>query len=347
MRIGKLLILIVAALAGSAVYKLFLAPPAPGESSFYASLTGPGSLMQAYRSARDGNASEGTTPGFGGGIGAVGNPYSKHRAESSSSPPPPPHPPSNDDAKLLQAAAHGDKKTVLARLEKKANADSRDVAGRSALIYAAWAGHDDICARLIAAGADVHLTDRQGYNALDYAAGRGLTGTVQLLLDYAHVRDDNHYKEYAALMQAAYHSTPAALPAGSGTLASINRINPDGQAPLFIAAGNGALPMLEALLARGAKTTLENGDGRTPLHWAAWNNQPAAIDFLIAHGGSVDQADPAGVTALMQAAQHDSRDAAKALLTRGADKYRADNQGKTAAMMAEDSGFKTLAELLK
>ena len=341
MKISKLLILVGAALAGSAVYKLVFAPPS--DNDFYAGLTGPGSLMQAYRDARDSQQSGLTLPGTSGGIGAIGNPYGESRTDSN-------HIPTHsttrsDDQKLLQAAARGDKAAVMARLDKKVNVDSRDAEGRSALAYAAWAGHNDICARLLAAGAHLHLEDRRGYNALDYAAGRGLTDTVEQLLNYAHAEDVNHYQEYAALMRAAYRDAPASLPAGK--LVTVNRINPDGQAPLFIAAGNGSLPMLEALLARGGKVTQENLDGRTPLHWAAWNNQPQAVEFLLAHGADARQIDHAGTTALMQAAQHNSLDAARMLLLHGADKYQANRQGKTASMIAEDSGFKEMAALLK
>jgi ankyrin repeat protein len=334
-----------AAVAGSMAYKFVLAPSASDEGGFYASLTGPGSLIETYRTARGENESGLSLPGSSGGIGHVGNPYSEHRAgsnEASSA-----KRISNDDAKLLAAAAAGDKEAVTSRLAKKVRVDSRDTHGRSALMYAAWSGYEDICARLVAAGADVHLEDAEGHNALDYAAGRGLLRTVEALLNYAHAKDDRQYKEYASLMQAAYANDVTRLPEGTGNLVSINRINPDGQAPLFIAAGNGALPMMEALLARGARIGLQNSDGRTPLHWAAWNNQPQAVSFLLAHGADPQQADHTKNTALMLAAQHGSTAAARALLAGSADKYQANQQGKTAAMIAEDNGFKALAALLK
>ncbi len=346
MKLRKLLILVGAALAGTAVYKAVLAPPGqpgdPSASDVYSSLTGPGSLMQAFQTAKEGEESRLAVPKSGGGIGTVGNPHATASGSSSAVVRQVP----NDDLPLIAAAAKGDKDGVTARLEQRVKVDSRDGSNRTALMYASWAGHNDICARLVAAGASIRAEDTEGFNALDYAAGRGLVDTVSLLLKHAHARDEGNHMEYARVMRAVYENDTDLLPPGS-RLGSVNRFNPDGQAPLYIAAGNGSPRMIEALLKRGARVTLANRDRRTPLHWAAWNNQAQSIALLVDKGSDLSLPDSTGNTALMLAAQNNSADAAKALLSKGADKYRANKQGKTASMIAEDSGFPELAKLLK
>jgi ankyrin repeat protein len=52
------------------------------------------------------------------------------------------------------------------------DADGRDLFGRSALLLAAAEGHDAVCARLLAAGADPLIGDRRGSTALDLATRR-------------------------------------------------------------------------------------------------------------------------------------------------------------------------------
>ncbi|MFH1028901.1 MAG: ankyrin repeat domain-containing protein, partial [Pseudomonadota bacterium] len=55
--------------------------------------------------------------------------------------------------------------------------------GKTALHYAAANGHTDIVNMLIAKGADVDASDREGHTPLMFAAIYGCNKTVQALLD--------------------------------------------------------------------------------------------------------------------------------------------------------------------
>jgi|GEM_PF-5963762 len=365
MKLHKIIILGAAALAGSVVYKLqqsFTEPgtdAAPGQN-IYSSVAGPGSLARTIRSssnARNAPADDGGddprtaiapnnmgTLG-GGGSGGITNNYGKAKRASATS--------SNkidvipEDLELIQAAAKGDKSKVERRLSFHVKVDSRDSLRRTPLMYASWNGYDDICNRLIAAGANPQFKDREGNNAFDFAAGRGLTDTLHFLLQRTKSTDDGHYMEYAQVIQATFAGDPARLPEGTAKITSINRINPEGQAPLHIVAGNGSIALMEIMIRRGAQVNIANNNRQSPLHWAAWNNRGSVVQMLIDKGAEIGATDLAGNTPLILAAQNGGTDAVTILLGKGADKYISNKDGKTASIVAEDSGFPALATLLK
>jgi hypothetical protein len=132
-------------------------------------------------------------------------------------------------------------------------------------------------------------------------AARGDIASVQELLARNREKDNGHWLEYATLMHAALTGNVAALP--KGELETVNRIASNGESPLHIAAGNGSVEMLNALLARGGKVNLTNHALQTPLHWAAWNNQPTSVQLLLSKGADASLKDSTGSTALMLAAQ--------------------------------------------
>ena len=85
---------------------------------------------------------------------------------------------------LLSAAGseEDDAAGVLLLLKHKSKIDARDARGRSALHEAAHAGHVEIMAALLAAGADVHARDAAGRTPLLDAAHGGRLGAVDALL---------------------------------------------------------------------------------------------------------------------------------------------------------------------
>ncbi len=352
------------------------APVVPDDRNAYSTLTGDGSIYQTLQNARKeakaGNTDytktkpshsssgafgnhEGATDTFTGGLGKVGSGGGKAASGYGTN--------NNnngsfysnndtyvpaDDVEILQAAAKGDKLTVQRRIAAGVKIDSRDGERRTPLMYAAANGFEEIIDRLTAAGANPNFKDRYGNNAFDYACGRGLVETVQYMLERTHSKDDRNYVEFAQTIRAVYAGDVSLLPPGTGKLASVNRTTPDGQAPLHIAAGNGSVAVITALIKRGAEVNLTNRNQQTPLHWAAWNNQAGSAEALLDNGACVYQSEASGNTPLMLAAQSNSKDVAKVLLNKGAEKEMVNKRdGKTAAMQAEDRGFRELSTILK
>ncbi len=357
MKFHRLIILGAAAWAGTMFYKLQYVPSdavsaTSGETaaprSIYSSVTGSGSLGQTLKTSTDAR-SDARTAGQQPPINQItpqdqNSLLGSHKQRGNS---PAVEDMAPDDMPLIQAAAKGDKNIVERKLSQHVKVDSRDAYRRTPLMYASWNGFDDISNRLLAAGANPEFKDRQGNNAFDYAASRGLIDSLHFLLQRTHTNDDQHYMEYAQIILATYAGDPARLPAGNGKLASVNHRIPEGQAPLHIAASNGYVALMDALIRRGANVNITNDSKQTPLHWAAWNNQAQALTLLLNQGGDLTATDIARNTPLLLAAQNNGIEAAKVLLAKGADRYAANKDGKTPSIIAEDNGFPELAKLLK
>ncbi|GFG39677.1 hypothetical protein Cfor_05224 [Coptotermes formosanus] len=86
---------------------------------------------------------------------------------------------------IWYAAQHDDLERVEQLLNKGVSPDTQDSAGYCALHYAARAGHDRICRRLLTAGAAVDAVTRAGQaTALHRASSAGHDSVVSLLLKY-------------------------------------------------------------------------------------------------------------------------------------------------------------------
>ncbi|KAJ3075189.1 hypothetical protein HDU98_008915 [Podochytrium sp. JEL0797] len=110
--------------------------------------------------------------------------------------------PASPNQDLINACIHGDEKTVLALLllsdridddqgltDSAPNLDPLDLnacdaEGTPCLCYAACWGHAHVAALLLAAGAEVDCTDRNGWTPLIWASANNHDVIVQLLLDH-------------------------------------------------------------------------------------------------------------------------------------------------------------------
>lgn len=251
-----------------------------------------------------------------------------------------------DATPLIKAAIAGDNKKVAKLLLDDIPVNGRDSENRTALMAAAYHGKNSLCSQLIKAGAGLYLQDKQGFNALDFAAARGLVQTVNLLLKESGSPDQSNHTEYAMLMQAAFSANKKFLPSGNGNLRSVNRISPEDKSPLHVAASAGDEIIVQELIRRGAKVDFYNSVRQTPLHWAAWSGKTHVVNLLIKKSAYVNAQDSAGMTPLMFAAQKNHREAVGELLKNGADKEIRNKNGENAGEIAIKNGFLEAAELL-
>ncbi|MDZ4848393.1 MAG: ankyrin repeat domain-containing protein [Pirellulaceae bacterium] len=153
----------------------------------------------------------------------------------------------SEDA-FLQAAMNGDEPTVKRGVRQGIRLTATAEDKRTALMLAAFDGHNSIVAYLIEHKADVNARDLNQRTALMYAASGPNAETVRLLAD-----------------------------AGS----DVNAI--DGEenwTPLMFAAAEGHVEVVKILLAHGAKVESKDVDGETALQFAQSKGHTQVAELL-------------------------------------------------------------------
>jgi ankyrin repeat protein len=215
---------------------------------------------------------------------------------------------------LMLAAKSGSIEIVRALLKAGAGAsiNFRDKDGQTALIHAVldnWgrvpANAHAVVGALIAAGAYVNLVDARGRTALMYAADS----------------PENSKLEMARALIAAG--------------AWVNAADAEGLTPLMLASKTNSGMIVEALLAAGAKASVNAKDkkGRTALIYALSSSYDHTIvEALLDAGASVNDVDENGKTPLMMAVERGSIATLKRLLSAHAAVNAKDKEGRTALM---------------
>lgn len=240
------------------------------------------------------------------------------------------------DVSEFRLQASGDGKTVgimavlggnvdlMRRMLEKGRSilNTPDNEGRTFMMMLAGEGRPDVMRDGLRMYGDVKLKDKQGRNALMYAAEKSVG--VNLI----------------ALLKAAAEE--------------INQTDKDGRTALMYALGykeNQPVKM-HMLLTNGADATLKDKDGKTALMYAVANPYSSvsakAISEVLDYAKAVDTKDNSGKTALMYAAANPnvSADGVQALLNAGANVNLADNSGKTALMYALEGADMSKLQLL-
>ncbi|OOG49527.1 ankyrin repeat domain-containing protein [Rhodanobacter sp. C01] len=266
---------------------------------------------------------------------------------------------------LPVAAAAGALATVQRLLELGFAVDTRDEQGASALLRACGAGHREIAACLLAAGADAALAAKSGVTPLAAAVAARREGLVELLLEQHVIADQRLPNDATALMVAAAMGYPEIaerlLDAGS----DVNAVDAAGRTALHAAAQFGfehsdslrARRLFDSLLKHGADINRADSEGKTPLLLLLGaqlrpgvecdaTHIGALVPLLLEAGAKVEHADQRGVTALHACAMHALLPPARVLLSRGADRAAADAFGRTAADVARQLGYVDIAHEL-
>jgi len=149
---------------------------------------------------------------------------------------------------LRGASLSGDLQTVNESIEQGISVDDTDELGRTALMFAAFNGHNEVIALLIENGADVNLENDEGRTSLMFAASGPFSETVSLLLENgADVKRSDSVEEWT---------------------------------PLMYAAAEGNREVVELLLEHGAKPGAEDTDGETAADFAENNGHTETVALL-------------------------------------------------------------------
>jgi len=232
-------------------------------------------------------------------------------------------------------AVHGGRPAVVrALVEAHADLDARDLDGRTALMEAARRPDAQPSIDLVAAGADVNLADKRGWTALMEAAREGTLAAARAIV---------HAPRQISLDVVAREDSALSLAAGRGRTALVRVLiaagvgvrKPEiGGRALKIAADEGYVEVVLALMEAHAPLGFTAWEGELPLHAAAARGQQKIVELLLEGGVDPDEADKAGQTALMKAAVGGHEQAAATLLRLGASADLADREEWTPLMHA-------------
>ena len=155
---------------------------------------------------------------------------------------------------LIRASAKGDLAQVKKLVEGGADVNAMDSSRRTALLEAAWGGHNDVAKFLIERGASINAADSSGFTPLMRAAEEGHTAVVNLLLKKG---------------------------------ANVNtRGNVRGSTPLMLAAERGELKIIELLLQNRANINAVDQFEETALARAYRAEQLKVVSFLESKGAT-------------------------------------------------------------
>lgn len=222
------------------------------------------------------------------------------------------------DEQLLLASQAGDVANAQESLAAGANAsaiDQRtDFAGATPLTHAAQTGNCELLEMLLAAGADVQVSDVEsdrkqkarslaflyenagleeaesmmllGRTPLIHAAANGHADAVRLLVAANADVDTIDLLKISALWAACQVGDEEIVAELISAGAEVNVRGPAKETPLFAATSKGFAEVVAALLEAGAKPDLKDSEGDTPLILAVHARRVDLIEKLVAAGAN-------------------------------------------------------------
>lgn len=259
---------------------------------------------------------------------------------------------STSNEELLLGAKQGNFALVKRAIENKADLETRNEDGETALILSAWYGSPEIVDLLLKNGAVVNARDKEGFTAVAKASSLGI---------------GRHFEIVESLISAS---------------ADLNLKTKEGLSPYILAKIQGHEELAKVLLKAGAigesffskeeasreilhsawisdrsrflyasyfkpDFNFRGNEGITAIMYAARNGNKFLTQFLIRKGAKLDLQDKSGKTALMYAARRGQKDILSLLIDKGADISLKDKEGNDALTWAEKFAEQDTAKVLR
>ena len=181
---------------------------------------------------------------------------------------------------LFNAAVQGVIHEVRKAISSGANVNAFDMrSGNTALMWAAYKGHEDVARTLIKQGAKVNERSMDGKRtALLMAAYNGHGNVITLLLKNGASYRDKNDRGDSILSIASYqgHDSIIDLLLEAGSFVD-DQTHDNGFASIHFAAFKGHLPTIKKLLTWDADVDIMNFNDRTPLMLAAIEGHNAVV----------------------------------------------------------------------
>ncbi len=169
------------------------------------------------------------------------------------------------EQKISQAVAAGKVGKVRKLLEEGADPNTRNVAGGTLLMQAAFRGHKEVAQLLLDKGAQIDATCPSGVCVLATAAIGNHPEMVSFLVNKGAQVDSKCTSGSTALMMAAFTGYKKVLKALLDSGADINARNDVGATALMFAASFGHKEVVKLLMERGVDIHAKDDAGETAL----------------------------------------------------------------------------------
>jgi ankyrin repeat protein len=235
-------------------------------------------------------------------------------------------------ASFIAAVRDGQTETVRRFLRAGMSADTRDAETRTALMWAADLGHDEIVATLLDARAAVNAGIRPAHLInIPFWTGR---------------RENERMNALMFAIRARHAGIVRRLIAAGADLKVQDPRGSSGMVDLAIMSGD--REMVRMLLEAGAALDARDNTGRTALFVAAQTGDPEMVRMVLARRVDVNaRSRTPSTTPLVVAVQAGSAEIVRLLLQAGADPNVTDHYGKSPAVYANEANRPDIAELLR
>jgi len=235
-------------------------------------------------------------------------------------------------------AARGDIKQINRILSSGISVNAEDGNKRTPLHVAASEGQMEVVTHLLECGANPHLKDSSGHNALTAAVVAKRDELAQLLLNHDPNMRLSLPESTCAVMlcYAAFEQDLDQIKRFLRFGMSVNAADYDQRTPLHIAASVGSLETVELLLEWKAEINATDRFGSSPLLDAVRHRNKNVCECLLRHGGELLGSN-VGVM-LCEAAAIGDVEELQFLITNGADPNVGDYDRRTALHLASSNG---------
>lgn len=222
----------------------------------------------------------------------------------------------NED--LILGAKTGNIALVKLALENKADLETKNDEGETALILASWYGSPEIVDLILKKGANINAQDKLGFTAIAKASSLGI---------------GRHFEIVENLISAC---------------ANINLKTKDGLSPYLLARINGHHELAKILKINGAneENFFEKEQASREILHAAKLNDLQRFTYANNFKPNLNFADGSGITPLMYSSRNGNKLITKILIQKGAKLNLKDNSGKTALIYSARRGNTEITSLL-
>ncbi|XP_067454225.1 CARD- and ANK-domain containing inflammasome adapter protein [Thunnus thynnus] len=236
---------------------------------------------------------------------------------------------------------------VTALIDSGANVNMSDKQGYTPLLLSAELGHTEVFRVLVAKQAKLDATLSDLSSALHLAVHSGSLSIVQTLLEKELDPNRAGPKAQTPLHLAAQYKRSDLVGLLLRAGAQVNAMAQDGVTPLHLASGQGHAETVIQLLQGKADPGVKDRLGRTALHWAASSQgESCVVDLLLSAKANPNCTDNEKKNALHLAAMEGKVDAVTSLLSYKAKGEAKDMDGSTPLHCAAANGHASVVSVL-